>query len=159
MHKHIHNHSLRTKLQLHMLLAKLLNFGLTNDTHLIMLDHETGHLFNQSGTRTRTHLWPNACICDQMHECIHREVYLNCSYYERSEDERKNKTAVTAETHAQMLEIQFVKQPLIIMVNFSWKGLKTVVIRESVMVAIMFWKWTKKSLKASTRSWLFIANL
>ena len=52
-----------------------------------------------------------------------------------------------AETHAQMVQIQFVKQPLI-MVNFSSKGFKTVVIRELVMAAILFFKMNDKVFKS-----------
>ena len=60
--------------------------------------------------------------------------------------DQRMKEKKTAERHAQMLQIQFVKQPLI-MVNFSSKGFKTVVIRELVMAAILFFKISQKIFK------------
>ena len=68
-----------------------------------------------------------------------------------------------AHMHAWLLQIQFVKQP-VIMVNLSREGLKTVVIRESnrarknedkskaAMGPSCFSKSAKKSLQASTIS-------
>ena len=92
-------------------------------------------------------------ICDQMHAFVTKCMSVSTErgilkLFILWKIRRWNKeTAVMTETHTQMVQIQFVKQPLI-MVNFSWKGLKTVVIRELVMAAILFFKMNDKVFKS-----------